>query len=202
MTSCLLNIDLINDFLDRLPLGEVEGIVTRTNELVQAFRLRGLPVIWVRQEFDPDLSDAFAEMREKGIKTAIAGTLGCELHSRLDRATEDIVIIKKRYSAFFGTDLDSRLRRMGVNRLVLTGVNLHACVRTTAIDAYQRDLTVILASQCLGSYDRAHGEMSMTYMHNKIAVAMTNSELLANLQDERQLPSHLHIGQKIGLQLC
>ncbi len=59
MTSCLLNIDLINDFLDRLPLGEVEGIVTRTNELVQAFRLRGLPVIWVRQEFDPDLSDAF-----------------------------------------------------------------------------------------------------------------------------------------------
>ncbi|NEJ02568.1 cysteine hydrolase [Rhizobium ruizarguesonis] len=63
-----------------------------------AARLRsGLPVIWVRQEFRPDLSDAFLEMRDNDIKIAIEGIRGTQLHPDLDWNPNDVTIIKKRY---------------------------------------------------------------------------------------------------------
>ena len=63
------------------------------------------------------------------------------------------------------------------DELVLAGINTHACVRTTAIDAYQRDWKVIVASDCVDSYDREHHEISMKYMQDKIASVMSNAEL-------------------------
>ena len=57
----------------------------------------------------------------------------------MDFAPWDPVIVKKRYSAFSKTDLEDVLQRLMPDELVLAGINTHACVRTTAIDAYQRD---------------------------------------------------------------
>jgi nicotinamidase-related amidase len=76
---------------------------------------------------------------------------GCQLATALDVAGADGVIVKKRYSGFFGTGLDDRLRAAEATTLVLAGVNTHACVRMTAIDAYQRDYDVVLAGDCIGS---------------------------------------------------
>lgn len=177
----MLNIDLIDDFMVRLPVEEANRIILATNELVGIFRDARLPVIWVRQEFAPDLSDAFLEMRGKGVRTAIAGTIGAQLDERLDVHSSDIVIVKKRYSAFFGTELDESLAALGSDEIVITGVNTHACIRTTAIDAYQRDLKVVLASDCMGSYDQEHGSISMRYMDGKIGRAMTNSAIKAHV---------------------
>ncbi len=56
-------------------------------------------------------------------------------------------------------------------------IHMHACVRMTAIDAYQRDWKVILASDCVDSYDRQHHDVSLKYMKDKIASVMTNEEL-------------------------
>ena len=67
------------------------------------------------------------------------------------------------------------------DEIVITGVNTHACIRTTAIDAYQRDLKVVLASDCMGSYDQEHGSISMRYMDGKIGRAMTNSAIKTHL---------------------
>jgi len=57
---------------------------------------------------------------------------------------DDAVLVKKRYSAFFGTDLDTLLSTIQPDVLVIAGVNTHAYVRMTAIDAYQRDYDVIV----------------------------------------------------------
>lgn len=51
---------------------------------------------------------------------------------------------------------------------MLTGINTHARVRTTAIDAYQRDLEAIFAAECLGRYDEHHSANAMKYMSDKI----------------------------------
>ncbi len=177
MTACLLNIDLTNDCLGHLAASEADRIIAGTNELVGLFRSAGRPIIWVRQEFAPDLSDAFLEMRRRNIRAHVAGTPGAELDPRLDVDAADVIVIKKRYSAFFGTDLDELLRKFGVETLILTGVNTHACIRTTAIDAYQRDLDVIFASDCLGTYDEEHGRVSMRYMDGKIGQALTNRQI-------------------------
>jgi isochorismate hydrolase len=87
------------------------------------------------------------------------------------------VVIKKRYSAFYETDLDQLLRRLRPDALILAGINTHACVRVTAIDGYQRDWEIVVAEECVDSYDREHHDISMKYMKDKIATVMSNQEI-------------------------
>ncbi|RWQ77260.1 MAG: isochorismatase family protein [Mesorhizobium sp.] len=81
---CLLIIDLLNEYLDLWEADKADRLVQNTNRLVAAFRSLQLPVIWVRQEFRSDLSDAFLEMRDKRIAVTIQGTRGALLHAELD----------------------------------------------------------------------------------------------------------------------
>ncbi len=178
---CLVIIDLLNDYLDHWDADKVGRLVRNTNRLVRAFKRSHLPVIWVRQEFRPDISDAFLEMRDKGIATAIEGTRGAQLHAELDWDPNDATIIKKRYSAFFKTIIEERLAEFGVDELVLCGVNTHACIRMTAIDAYQRDFRVVLAEECIDSYDEEHARVSLDYMNGKIVNVSTVSEIIKAL---------------------
>ena len=177
MRPVLIVIDMLHDFLESWEPDRKEGLVHSINELVSVMRSLGHPVIWVRQEFEPDLRDAFPEMRAKGIRITIKGTRGCEIIPELALAPSDIVIVKKRYSAFYGTTLDEILVRLAPDALILAGINTHACIRTTAIDAYQRDWPVILATDCIDSYDREHHEISLRYMRDKIAAVMSNEEI-------------------------
>src|SRR5690349_11031523 len=110
-TVALLVIDMLNDFFrQHAALAACrDELVKSTNQLTSAFRSHAQPVFWVRQEFAPDLSDAFITMRKRGIRITIAGTDGCELLPELDRLPSDTIIVKKRYSAFFGTNLDQLL---------------------------------------------------------------------------------------------
>jgi nicotinamidase-related amidase len=178
----LIVIDMLNDYLDSWEPGARQRLVHSINQLVSLMRARPFPVIWVRQEFEPDLSDAFPEMRARGIQITIKGSPGCEIVPELAVADGDPVIVKKRYSAFFGTGLDELLARLRPDAIVLAGINTHACIRSTAIDAYQRDWAVVLALDCIGSYDREHHEISLRYMRDKIAKVLTNE----------------HIGQMLG----
>jgi nicotinamidase-related amidase len=173
----LIVIDMLSEFLDRWPDNDRNRLIAATAELARLLRSRRLPVIWVRQEFEADLSDAFLEMRQKGIRSAIKGTPGCEIVPELRPDAGDVVIVKKRYSAFFGTGLDHILAELQPDALILAGVNTHACIRTTAIDAYQRDWRVILALECIDSYDKEHHEISLRYMRDKIARVMTNAQI-------------------------
>ena len=51
----------------------------------------------------------------------------------------------------------------------------------TAIDAYQRDFPVVLASECIGSYDQEHHTVTLRYLRGKIAKVMTNGEIRADM---------------------
>jgi maleamate amidohydrolase len=173
----LIIIDMLNDFLQQWAPAAKQRLVQATNELVAILRNHKQPVIWVRQEFRPDLRDAFPEMRAKGIRITIEGTPGCQITSDLAVDPSDTVLIKKRYSAFYGTTLDQVLANLRPGGLILAGINTHACIRMAAIDAYQRDWEVIIAADCVGSYDPEHHEISPRYMKDKIASVMGNEEI-------------------------
>lgn len=179
----LIVIDMLRDFLEDWEADRKEKLVHSINDLAGVMRSLSHPVIWVRQEFEPDLRDAFPEMRAKGIRITIKGTTGCEILPDLVLAPADVVIVKKRYSAFYGTTLDETLAQFRPDALILAGINTHACIRTTAIDAYQRDWPVILAGDCVDSYDPEHHEVSLRYMKERIATVMTNDEIRRGLRE-------------------
>lgn len=183
----LLIIDLLNDYFHDDPLrSQKNSLVNSVNQLIHVFRANHLPIIWVRQEFSPDLSDAFPEMKKRDVRITIAGTEGAKLLSGLEYRSSDFEVIKKRYSAFFQTNLDDLLLKIKANPIVIAGVNTHACIRTAAIDAYQRDFEIILARDCVSSYDEEHHRVSLKYMDGKIAQVLSNSQIESLISKPKQ----------------
>jgi nicotinamidase-related amidase len=184
MKPVFVLVDLLEDFFTKPPLSQGRPrICNAVNDLVDFARQHGYPIVWVRQEFEPDLSDAYVSMRETGTRVTIRGTGGSALLVELKRASNDHEIVKKRYSAFFGTNLARLLRELGCDRIVLGGVNTHACVRATAVDAYQMDYHVILAVETISSYDEQYHCESLRYLEQSIGKAMSNVHIKDHLGD-------------------
>jgi len=176
----LVVIDMLVDFFDRQPAlsSQRARLVERINQLIRTFRGVVQPVIWIRQEFKPDLSDCFLDMRRRNIRITIAGSEGCRIFPELEQAEHDHVVVKKRYSAFFRTNLDEILAVLKPATLVVAGINTHACVRTTVVDTYQRDYDVILASECIASHDAEHHLVTLRYLDGKMARLMNNAGII------------------------
>jgi nicotinamidase-related amidase len=172
-------IDMLNDCFGHAELDRMRvALCSSINQLTTFARQNGLPVIWIRQEFEPDLSDAFLDMKRENIRMFIKDTLGARILDELVRADSDIEIVKKRYSMFYRTELESLLEELDADPLILAGVNTHACIRTAAIDAYQRDFQVIIVRDCVASKDLEHHEITLNYMDGGIASVVSLSELV------------------------
>lgn len=177
--DALIIIDMQEDFFKSGPLASKrQPLVHAINKLSAQYRANKAAVIWIRQEFKADLSDAFLAMRKNNIKITIQDTDGCKILSELERDSRDYHFIKKRYSAFYNTGLAAFLSELGIGNILLAGINSHACIRTAAIDAYQRDLEVTIASDCVASYDLHHHQVSLEYLGREIAEIVCSEDLL------------------------
>ncbi len=153
--DAVLVIDLVKDFTDpsgKVPHTAAAQIVPRVDAFVRAARRAGALVVWIvdfHRAGKPDweLQNVRAHCLE--------GTAGVELAPPLEPLPQDYLLHKRRYSAFFATDLDLILRENGVRRVFLTGTKTNVCVRATAQDAFQLGYRVIVPRECV-STDKAH----------------------------------------------
>ena len=99
----LLVIDMLNNLLGNWSIADRTSLVQGLQRLTETFRAAKKPIVWVRQEFERDLSDALQEIRRKKIRITITGTDGAKIIPELTPRSQDHHVIKKRYSAFFGT---------------------------------------------------------------------------------------------------
>jgi nicotinamidase-related amidase len=186
MATITLIVDLQVDYFKHERLKQRRPtLVARTNQLVGAARSVGSSIVWVKTEYSPDLHDASLEVRKGQIHITIAGSPGASLLPELNVRHSDAIVLKKRYSAFFGTDLDSILERSSCSQLIVAGINTHACIRATVVDAYQRDIDVLLARDCIDSYDEEHDRVTWRYMNGKLGRGLTNQELIEILRRPR-----------------
>ena len=183
MKIALLVIDLLQDFFkDGLLSDHRPKLSASVNELVDAAHKHDIPVIWIRQEYKADLSDAPLYNRKHNKPVTIEGTEGCQLLPELHREKSDYEIIKKRYSSFFNTNLEKLLEHLHIDTIIITGINTMTCVRTTAIDAYQRDYDVILALDGVDSYDVEQHENSIKYLQYAVVLGKHNDEIIELMQ--------------------
>jgi nicotinamidase-related amidase len=183
MKTALIVIDLIEDYFDRglwpdscIPENR-DDLDSRSNDLVAVCRGHEVPIFWVRQEFEPDLSNAFQHMLDGGRSYAVRGTPGSQLLSELNVQPTDTVLTKHRFSAFYETRLAELLADRGIDTVILAGITTSWCVRSTAVDAYQRDLTVVLAKDCMAGFTERDHEESLSAMDGYIAKACSNREI-------------------------
>jgi nicotinamidase-related amidase len=85
---------------------------------------------------------------------SIRGTKGAEVVDDLKPELTDIVLPKRRFSAFFKTDLDQTLRVLGVDTIVVSGITTEVCVLMTAMDGLCHDFSAIILEDCTTSRNR------------------------------------------------
>jgi nicotinamidase-related amidase len=150
--AALLIIDMINPF-DFEGGRELHDDCVRIVDPILALREQaercGLPVIYVNDNFGEWHSE-----KSRLVKRAVAQ--GSEVARRLAPDDNDYFIIKPQFSGFYATNLQVLLPKLGVRRLILTGVATDICVLCTAADAHMRDYSLWVPSDCVmaGSTDR------------------------------------------------
>lgn len=168
-SDALLVIDMLNDFIEdtgTLFIGTVaQEVLTGVKAAIREARDNHTPIIYICDHHLPN--DAEFQMFPPH---CIHGTEGAQIVTKIAPREEDRVILKRRYSAFFGTDLDAYLRELGRNRLLLVGVCTNICVLYTAADARMLNYEVVVRKDAVGSFDEEAHQMALKEMENILGV--------------------------------
>jgi ureidoacrylate peracid hydrolase len=126
----------------------------------------------------------------------VEGTWNTEIVAALAPDPDDLVVSKHRYSGFYGTDLDRRLRDAGIDTLIFTGATTSVCVESTLRDAFYHDYRCLLLSDCtaepIGSQlSRSNHEASLLVIETLFGWVANSPSLLTAL---RAAPSRDGVG--------
>jgi nicotinamidase-related amidase len=147
--------------------------------LLAAARPKGVPVIYTTVEHRADALD-YGRDRDKNFRTgeatSLAGGKGPQIPDEIAPNAEDVVISKKKASAFFGTPLASYLIDLGIDTLLVTGVSTSGCVRATVVDGHAYNFRVCLVEEaCFDRSVVAH-KVNLFDMHMKYADVVSLAE--------------------------
>jgi len=179
----LIVVDMIRGFTDpACALGCACGDVVAANAgLLQAFHRLGLPVFFTTVVYHNEHQARVFRARVPALNVLTPGSDWVQLDAGLERLPQDELIEKQWASAFFKTDLQSRLRAHGADSLVVTGLTTSGCVRATAVDGLQYDYPVVVPREAVGDRNSAAHEANLFDLHAKYVDVLGLQEVLAAL---------------------
>jgi len=150
MKPAIIVVDMVKDNLrPHYPISaHVRRILPSVQRLIAMARTKSYPVIFACDSYFP--GDFI--FRGKMEPHSIEGTHGAEIMDELSPQPDELVLPKRRFSAFFGTELEETLRGWDVDTLAIAGVATHVCVLMTAMDGICHDFQVIVLKDCCASY--------------------------------------------------
>lgn len=163
--TAVVVIDMQNDFCTKSgavekagrDMGSIYKMIPKLNHFLNKARECNIPITFIltirRNE------DVSGPMQEIWIRHLVdspictAGSWGAEPISEIRIHAEDIVIEKKRYSAFFQTDLEATLQARGIRTIIVAGTATNVCVETTCRDGFMRDYYVVVPQDLVACTD-------------------------------------------------
>ena len=152
----------------------------RVRELARA---AGIPVIYTNVVYYDEGRDGGVFFRKAPVlKNFLEGDPMGGWPAGLQPADDELVISKQYPSAFFGTSLDSTLKEMGVDTLIITGVTTSGCIRATCVDAMSNGFIPIVVADACGDRHEAPHDANLFDMNAKYADVVSESETIGYLQ--------------------
>jgi nicotinamidase/pyrazinamidase len=145
-------VDMLEDNYEKDKKEEREDvkIIVPVRDFLVTCRSISIPVVFACDSF---LKEDFI-FRGRMKPHALRGTPGARVLADLNPEPPDIILPKRRFSAFFKTDLDQTLRTLGVDTVAVGGINTHFCVLATALDAVSHDFYTIILEDLSAAYKR------------------------------------------------
>ncbi len=178
--TALIVIDMLVDFVEEkgaLVVPGAKDLVPNQAKILKHARDQSLTIVYLADNHMPD-----DEEFKVWPKHSVAGTRGAEVIDDLAPGDGEKVIPKRRYSGFFGTDLDLTLREAGIADIILMGVLTDICVMYTSADASARGYNVYVVADGTGSTVRENHQFALQHMkdiHNTMVV--TANQVLTQL---------------------
>ena len=176
--SALIIVDMLKDFTD--PNGLVfypqnREVLPRIKKVLEECRKHGLLVVFLKHSYREGKYDKnLINMRPN----CIEGTDGDEIDPMLEvDPVKDYVIKKRRYSGFFGTDLDLVLRENKIENVIIVGTKTNCCIRATVTDAYNLDYLPIVVSDCVATNDEVVNQVHLTDIKKYLGKVVSSDEL-------------------------
>ena len=188
---CVLAIDMQNDAMRPdgniaragVDISMMEEMLPRATAFLEEARALGIPVIHIQVLTLRDgRSDSPSWLRAKGAITVeqeffLEGTWGAEFCEEVAPLPGELVITKRRSSAFHQTDLDMILRSMGVETVVVIGEQTPGCIEATYRDAAYHDFYNVLIEDCVAAFDREQHDASILIQRRRHDVCLAEEAL-------------------------
>lgn len=165
--TALVVIDMQYDFVGEsavIPCNNNPELVPSIKKLLTFARNHHMPVIYTQEVHRNNHVDFGRELDGDEPIHCIEGTKGSEIISEISPMPGDYVIKKRRYSAFFGTDLNILLSCLCVNTLIICGVATDVCVRATATDAQQYGYFVKVPRECVAGSSKYQNDAALEHI--------------------------------------
>jgi len=162
--------------------------VAAIRRLIEAARIKGLPIIYTTNAYRPDRWDLGifrsknARVQEWSSGTAATNLDGDAIVAEIAPGPSDILVLKQMPSAFHGTRLQSYLTFLNCDSVIVTGTTTSGCVRASVIDAFSQNFRVIVAEECC--FDRSHAShaINLCDMNAKYADVIGKAEVISYIE--------------------
>ena len=155
-------------------LAAAQRIAPRVARLRARCASRRIPVIYVNDATGTWEADR-TQLQQRCLMPSARGR---EVVRQIAPAANDLFIFKPRHSAFYATPLAEVLARLGVQELILTGVTSHQCVLFSAMDAYVRNLDIIVPRDCIGAPAARQTRQALFVLQEALQARITESSRL------------------------
>ena len=181
--TALIVVDMVRDFTD--PEGLVfypqnRELLPRIAKVVEKCRAHRMTIVFMQHCYRKDKPDKnLANMRPN----CMEGSGGEDIDPMLKvDPVHDYVIKKRRYSAFFGTDLDTVLRENKVENTVIVGTKTNCCIRATVTDAYNLDYHAIVLEDCVATNSDTVNQVHLIDIKKYLGTVISSEELFARME--------------------
>ena len=162
-----------------------QEVVERAAQLVKAMRVRGGVVVLVHVTPSPDGKDGLVPITDEPAQAGGGRSLPPDWSvfvPELEPQISDIVITKRQWGAFYGTELDLQLRRRGVDTIVLCGIATNVGVESTARDAFERGYQQVFVEDAMAAREADDHRHTVKSLFTRIGRIRSTAEVLAALK--------------------